>query len=151
MLTNSSAILTHPLCTPNRRIKTTIATLYSSTFFYRAEENSRKDLFDAGKLQNAPSPKGRLPISAGHFTTLAKEPLPRDGPSQRHFYCGVNLHKDPFAARGELLQWLLCSRRGSRKGFVFAEEENSPSRGLPQLSKALENGRITRERCFRAR
>lgn len=89
-------------------------------------------------------------MGAGHFATLAKEPLPRDGPSQRHFYCGVNLHKGPFAARGELLQWLLCSKRGSRKGFFFAEEE-APAKTPPQLSKALENGRITRERCFRAR
>ena len=131
MLTNSSDILTHPFCTPSRRIKTTIATLYSSTFLYRAEENSRKGLFDAGKLQNAPSPKGRLPMDASHFTTLAKEPLPRDGPSQRHFYCGVNLYKDPFAARGELPQRLLCSRRGSRKGFVFAEEEAPSAEDCP--------------------
>ena len=100
MLTNSSAILSHPFCTPNGRIKTTIATLYSSTFFSRAEENSRKGLFDAGKLQNAPSPEGRLLMGAGHFMTLAKE---------------------------------------------------TPAKTPPQLSKALENGRITRERCFRAR
>ena len=74
MLTNSSDILTHPFCTPNGRIKTTIATLYSSTFFYRAKENSRKGLFDAGKLQNTPSPKERLPMDASNFTTLAKDP-----------------------------------------------------------------------------
>lgn len=128
MLTNSSAILTHPFCTPNGRIKTTIATLYGSTFFYRAEENSRKGLFDAGKLQNAPSPKERLPMDASNFTTLAKDP----------------------SLQGKLPQWYLCSRRGSRKGFVIAEEE-APAKAPPQLSKALENGRITRERCFRAR
>ncbi len=67
-------------------------------------------------------------MGAGHFTTLAKDP----------------------SLQGKLPRWLLCSRRGSRKGFVIAEEE-APAKTLPQLSKALENGRITRERCFRAR
>lgn len=39
---------------------------------------------------------------------------------------------------------------GLPQGIRFAEEE-APAKTLPQLSKALENGRITRERCFRAR
>lgn len=67
-------------------------------------------------------------MDAGNFTTLTKDP----------------------SLQGELPQWYLCSRRGSRKGFAFAEEE-APAKTPPKLSKALENGRITRERCFRAR
>lgn len=88
-------------------------------------------------------------MGAGHFTTLTK------GPSLQGENSPITTQMQeivgrPFPARGELPQWYLCSKRGSRKGFVFAEEK-APAKELPQLSKALENGRITRERCFRAR
>lgn len=61
-------------------------------------------------------------MGAGHFTTLTK------GPSLQGENCPITTQMQeivgrPFPARGELPQWYLCSRRGSRKGFVIAEEE----------------------------
>lgn len=68
-------------------------------------------------------------MNASNFTTLAKDPSLQG--------------KTPAIAP-------LLQAGPPRKGFVIAEEE-APAKTLPQLSKALENGRITRERCFRAR
>ena len=67
-------------------------------------------------------------MDASNFTTLAKDP----------------------SLQGKTPAMVPLLQAGPRKGFVIAEEE-APAKTLPQLSKALENGRITRERCFRAR
>lgn len=45
----------------------------------------------------------------------------------------TTLTKDP-SLQGKLPRWLLCSRRGSRKGFVFAEEEAS-AKTLPPVEQ----------------
>ena len=42
--------------------------------------------------------------------------------------------KGPFAAREELPQWHLCSRRGSRKSFVIAGMETT-HKGAVQVEK----------------
>ena len=74
MLTNSSAILTHPFCTPHRRIKTSVTTLPSSTFLYRTEEDSRKDPFMQTALRKNSLAASGILVDASRFTALVKTP-----------------------------------------------------------------------------